>query len=477
MALTILSDSDVYLLLHSLTKDDIRDLQQTLMDSLHHYSTATNDSESNCSSAKQPATTSIASKDGLTTLFMPASSDRGIGLKTVTVSCPQGPDSRSLRSLSLSTDRVPSPTASTKASSGSISSSLTNVPSLASTESGASTTTPKGSLTLLNTDGSLKAVINAEELTAFRTALASSVLFEKRASVHDLLVFGAGKQAYWHTRLALLLRGQEIHHLNIVNRSFDRARDMIMKLYDPLPNDPTYMNPIGQKYDSRTKKAILTPSSGEYTRLLKEYVRGANVIFCTTPSTNPLFPGTYLTNPEGHKKGRYIACVGSYRPHMIELDPSVLKYAVAPHHEHRHFHKRQREGGAIVVDSVTSCLEEAGEIVQADLGPNEVVELGELVMLRREAEAKMGRPKDRAKAFAESPMSSSSPKSPKSPKPLVPGDHAGVLLREQDGLYAWLSKGNVIYKSVGLGLMDVVVGNELIRLAREKGIGSIIEDF
>lgn len=98
-------------------------------------------------------------------------------------------------------------------------------------------------------------------------------------------------------------------------------------------------------------------------------------------------------------------------------------------------------------------------------------------MLRREAEAKMGRPKDKTKAFVESPMSSSSPRSPKSPKPLVPGDHAGVLLREQDGLYAWLSKGNVIYKSVGLGLMDVVVGNELIRLAREKGIGSMIEDF
>lgn len=40
------------------------------------------------------------------------------------------------------------------------------------------------------------------------------MLFEKRQSVHDVTIFGAGKQAYWHARLALLLRGEEIHHMN-----------------------------------------------------------------------------------------------------------------------------------------------------------------------------------------------------------------------------------------------------------------------
>lgn len=44
--------------------------------------------------------------------------------------------------------------------------------------------------------------------------LASTMLFEKRQSVHDVTIFGAGKQAYWHARLALLLRGEEIHHMN-----------------------------------------------------------------------------------------------------------------------------------------------------------------------------------------------------------------------------------------------------------------------
>ena len=41
----------------------------------------------------------------------------------------------------------------------------------------------------------------------------------------------------------------------------------------------------------------------------------------------------------------------------------------------------------------------------------------------------------------------------------------------------WIREGNVIYKSVGLGLMDLVVGHEVVRLAREKGVGSVVENF
>ena len=44
-------------------------------------------------------------------------------------------------------------------------------------------------------------------------------------------------------------------------------------------------------------------------------------------------------------------------------------------------------------------------------------------------------------------------------------------------LAEWLQKGNVVYKSVGLGLMDVVVGSELVRLADGRGVGTRIENF
>ena len=283
------------------------------------------------------------------------------------------------------------------------------------------------------------------------------MLMKKRKSVHDVTVFGAGKQAYWHIRLAMLLRGPEIHHINVVNRSFDRARAMLMQLYNPFPDeDPDFENPLGHKYNSNTKTAIITPGHPEYHRLLKEYVRSANVIFCTTPSTQPLFPASYLLNPAGRHKGRYIVLIGSYKPHMLELHPDVLRSAVAPHHEHRHFHKHQREGGAVIVDSVEACLHEAGEIIQAGLQPDQVVELGELVMLRKEAEKK-------AREIADGNVGDG-------------GDADGIQVQDSS-LEEWLFKGNVIYKSVGLGLMDVVVGAEVVRIACERGIGTRIDDF
>jgi len=40
-----------------------------------------------------------------------------------------------------------------------------------------------------------------------------------------------------------------------------------------------------------------------------------------------------------------------------------------------------------------------------------------------------------------------------------------------------LTRGNVLYKSVGLGLMDLTVGHDLVTLAREKGVGTHIDDF
>jgi hypothetical protein len=41
----------------------------------------------------------------------------------------------------------------------------------------------------------------------------------------------------------------------------------------------------------------------------------------------------------------------------------------------------------------------------------------------------------------------------------------------------WLNTGNVIYKSVGLGLMDLSVGLHLVDFAKKKGIGTHVEGF
>lgn len=47
----------------------------------------------------------------------------------------------------------------------------------------------------------------------------------------------------------------------------------------------------------------------------------------------------------------------------------------------------------------------------------------------------------------------------------------------EDHMCRWLQAGNVIYKSVGLGLMDLTVGMKVIEFAREKGVGAHVPGF
>ncbi|MCJ1367864.1 hypothetical protein MMC16_007000 [Acarospora aff. strigata] len=406
MPLTVLSDSDVRSLLLSLSRADVLDLQHNLAEALHQYSTGTN--ENGCCSMYQPQRISISPKDGQTTLFMPASTSTSIGMKVVTLA-----------------DAVPSVAPS--ASSVKSDNTLTPSPSIASSQS----TTPRGSLTLFDSTGSPLGLINAEELTAFRTALASSIILYRRSQVQTVTVFGAGKQAFWHIRIALLLRGHDIKRVNIINRSFNRAQSLMQEFYSADHSE----------WRSDTKFSILSSEFGEYNRLLKEEVRKADVILCCTPAIDPLFPADHLTATEGRKKGRYISAIGSYKPHMCELHPDILKQAVTAAHHHHH-HKHAASEGVVVVDSLTACMQEAGEVIQAGLTPEQLVEIGELWMVKKAAM-----------------------------KEIEKGGEG------ERGLKNWIEKGNIIYKSVGLGLMDICVGEDICRLARERGIGTMIENF
>lgn len=112
------------------------------------------------------------------------------------------------------------------------------------------------------------------------------------------------------------------------------------------------------------------------------------------------------------------------------------------------------------MDSVEACLKFAGEVVKAGLSPDQVVELGEIFMLKRERERIVKEGKGKGKKGEGDGE-----------------DDDGCHLQENSGLKEWLTRGNVIYKSVGLGLMDVVVGNELLRISRERGVGMTVEEF
>jgi ornithine cyclodeaminase/alanine dehydrogenase-like protein (mu-crystallin family) len=445
------------ILLLQLTKQDILALQQSLADALHYYSTANDDN--GCCQAYQPQGTSLKSKDGAKMDVLPASSEDGLGVKITT----------------LLNDKTFEDTES-------VASSLDTL-SLSQASSTTAVSSHVSSLTLFSLTGNPRAMLNTSEMTAFRTALASTMLFQKRHSVHDVTVFGAGRQAYWHIRLSLLLRGQDIHHLNIINRDFERVHHLLERLYNPheapaaFNPDPSHVpsyrrsSSEGNEVLWRPKIQILTPSHGEYTRLLKETLRSSSVIYTCTSSPTPLFPYAILTSPEGRRKGRYLSSIAL---HACEIAPEILQQAVAPAHSHRHFHKHAASGGAVVVDSIEACLQEAGEVVQAGLKPEQVVEIGELVMLKRDVE----RRREECRSKVEEGLDDGGVELGETKKRRGSGAKKD---EEEDkthkSLTEWLTKGNVIYKSVGLGLMDVVVGGELVRLADERGIGTRIDDF
>lgn len=127
---------------------------------------------------------------------------------------------------------------------------------------------------------------------------------------------------------------------------------------------------------------------------------------------------------------------------MIEIHPEVFRQAVAPDHKHHH-HKHADKGGVIVVDSLEACLKEAGEIIQAGVTAQQLVEVGELLMVKKA-----------------------------SMKEIEMGTGQG-----EKGLRDWLMKGNVIYKSVGIGLMDICVGEDLVAFAMEKGVGTSVDGW
>jgi ornithine cyclodeaminase/alanine dehydrogenase-like protein (mu-crystallin family) len=252
--------------------------------------------------------------------------------------------------------------------------------------------------------------------------------------VHDVLIFGAGRQAYWHARLALLLRGTDVHHLSIINRTFGRAAALLARLFRTADAD------VEVPLRAPSKTSIVTPAHAEYAHHLRSLVRGAAALFLTTASPAPLFPAELLTHDEARRKGRYVAAIGAYKPHTCELHPDIVRQAVAPHRGAQH-HRHARQGGVVVVDSVEACLREAGELVQAGVGAREVVELGELML---KAEHRKLERMDREESV-------------KSDGIETPGrnkKNEEASSEENDaGLKDWLERGNVIYKSVGLALM------------------------
>ncbi|EQL30272.1 hypothetical protein BDFG_07215 [Blastomyces dermatitidis ATCC 26199] len=266
--------------------------------------------------------------------------------------------------------------------------------------------TAKGAINIFSPEGELQGLLNAQQITAFRTALASMIalLHHRLPEQANIVVFGAGKQAEWHIRLSLLLVAAKITTVTIVNRRVETL----------VKFDTTLLAELRSQFPQITFSSI-SNEEPDFDPKLRNILEAADAIFCCTPSSQPLFPDSYLHHgDQSERKTRFISLVGSYKPHMEEIDSATLL-----------------SGSNILVDSKEACLEEAGELIKANVQKDELVEVGEL-----------------------------------------PFPFEGAEGRE-----APLLEGNTIFKCVGMGIMDIAIGRELLNVARGKGIGIQIESF
>lgn len=352
----LLPERDISQLLRSLTQEKCGRLLNAMTQSLSSFS-AQSASETSEKSIHQPLRSSIVTKGNDTSLFMPASNNTTTGIKIVTMPGDGG-----------------------------------NIVAV---------------INVFTPNGKLTGLLSAAEVTAFRTALATMTLFSlyNSGKRENIVVFGSGKQAEWHARLALLLFPQEVKKVTFVNRGRKRLEQINNGLLAELR----------QRYPGLRTEILAQEGTPDYAEKLQSELASSDVIFCCTPSTEPLFPYSYL-EPKGNEqwKQRFISLIGSYKPHMQEVDTQTILSG----------------GGKIFVDSKEACLEESGELIRAKVSEDQLIEIGQL--------------------FTPSYGSTS------------------VSIPD---------RSNMIFKCVGMGIMDLVIANTLLDIAKELNIGVEMDGF
>ncbi|KAL2814340.1 hypothetical protein BJX63DRAFT_420900 [Aspergillus granulosus] len=340
----LLSEPDVAQILRQLTQDQCFEFLHILDEALVTVSAQTKSPESD-RLVHQPLRTTITTKDENLSLFMPVSNTTSTGIKIVTASKSHG---------------------------------------------------IIGVINIFSAKGELLGLLSAAEITAFRTALAVMSLFVRCRSLkkENIVIFGSGRQSEWHARLALLLVPGEIKRITFINRGRKRLDEL----------DSTVIAGLRQSHPAVSMITLAKEGTDDYEERLRSELAQCDVIFSCTPSTQPNFPDSYLQP----FKPRFISLIGSYKPHMQEIDSETLLSG----------------GGKVYVDSKEACLEESGELIRARVTEDQLVELGELYQSRGKTEA----------------------------------------IEVPQGC-------NVVMKCVGMGIMDLVIGKKLLDVGTERGVG------
>ena len=230
------------------------------------------------------------------------------------------------------------------------------------------------------------AIYEGTYLTRLRTGAATGAATQllSRPESETLAIFGAGGQALSQALGVMAVR--EIREIRIF--------DLIPKQAESLKEELTAITRVAEKIK------ILRADSAEEAAL------GADILVTATTSRTPVFPGRVLS------PGAHINAIGAFTPEMQEVDEETILRA------------------RIFVDSLETCLEEAGDLI---------IPLNKGLLRREDIQGELGE--------------------------IVSGIKAGRKTPEEI----------TYFKSVGNAVQDISVAQAVFQKAEERGEGRIIE--
>lgn len=168
-------------------------------------------------------------------------------------------------------------------------------------------------------NGEHVAMMTASYLTRLRTGALSAIATDHlaRKDSRVLAVIGTGAMAF--EQVLGVLEVRDIETILLFNRTEEKA----MRFKEQL-------------------EAFGVQARIEIAANAKQAVEAADIVACATRSTEPVFDGNDL------KPGTHINGVGSYLPHMREMDETTIARA-----------------DKIVADDLAGVQEEAGELIHA----------------------------------------------------------------------------------------------------------------
>lgn len=227
------------------------------------------------------------------------------------------------------------------------------------------------------------AMMDASYLTVLRTGASSGVATKYLAKEDATVcaVLGCGAQSVGQIQAVMAVR--ELKHVILYNRTVEKAESMKQTLQELYPD---WNGTITIEKDAN------------------DAVRQADIVICSTKSTTPIFNGRLV------KKGTHINAIGSYQPHMQEVDVQTLY-----------------NSDKIVVDTLEGALHEAGDF---------------LVPMKREQW---------------NPTS-------------IYGEIGEIITNKKNGR---TSQDEItLYKSVGIAYLDTMVAATVYKKAIESGVGT-----